>query len=45
MKRNDCEYDFAGGVSDTEADNLLQTVQTFTADMDAWMRARHPRLL
>jgi hypothetical protein len=45
MKRNDCEYDFAGGVSDTEADSLLQTVQTFATDVDAWMRARHPRLL
>ena len=45
MKRNDCEYDFAGGVSDTEADSLLQAVQTFTADVDAWMRAHHPQLL
>ncbi|HWE03094.1 MAG TPA: FliM/FliN family flagellar motor switch protein [Tepidisphaeraceae bacterium] len=24
MKRNDCEYDFAGGVSDTDADGLLK---------------------
>jgi len=45
MKRNDCEYDFVGGVSDTEAGSLLQTVQTFTAEVDAWMRARHPHLL
>src|SRR5438445_8978833 len=26
MKRNDCEYDFAGGVTETEADGLLKTV-------------------
>jgi hypothetical protein len=45
MKRNDCEYDFAGGVSDTEADSLLQTVQAFAADVGVWMRAHHPQLL
>jgi hypothetical protein len=45
MKRNDVEYDFAGGVSDTEADSLLQTVQTFAADVDAWVRVHHPQLL
>src|SRR5271155_4538813 len=27
IKRNDCEYDFAGGVTDTDADGLLKTVQ------------------
>jgi hypothetical protein len=45
MKRNDCEYDFAGGVSDTEAESLLQAVQTFASDVDAWMSAHHPHLL
>src|SRR5271169_1664665 len=29
MKRNDCEYDFAGGVTDTDANGLLTTVQKF----------------
>jgi len=45
MKRNDCEYDFAGGVSDTDADSLLQVTLQFATDAEAWMRARHPHLL
>jgi hypothetical protein len=44
MKRNDCEYDFAGGVSDTDADGLLKTVQQFKIDAEAWMTVRHPNL-
>src|ERR1700731_3324619 len=27
IKRNSCEYDFAGGVSDTDAEGLLQTAK------------------
>ena len=45
MKRNDCEYDFAGGVSDTEADSLLQAVRIFASDAEAWMSAHHPQLV
>jgi hypothetical protein len=44
MKRNDCEYDFAGGVTDTEADALLKSVKKFKSDVDAWITARHPSL-
>ena len=44
MKRNGCEYDFAGGVSDTDADGLLKAVQQFKLDAEAWMKARHPNL-
>jgi hypothetical protein len=44
MKRNDCEYDLAGGVSDTDAEGLLKAVQQFVVDAEAWMKARHPRL-
>jgi len=44
MKRNDCEYDFAGGVSETEAQGLLKTVRRFAIDARAWMKAHHPRL-
>jgi hypothetical protein len=32
MKRNDCEHDVAGRVSDTDADALLKTVRQFTVD-------------
>jgi hypothetical protein len=44
MKRNDCEYDFAGGVSDTDADGLLKSVQQFAIDAQAWVKAHHPLL-
>jgi SAV_6107-like HEPN len=44
MKRNDCEYDFAGGVTDTEVDGLLKTVQKFVEDVEAWINARYPSL-
>jgi len=34
MKRNDCEYDFAGGVTDTDAEGLLKAVVQFAADVE-----------
>jgi hypothetical protein len=45
MKRNDCEYDFAGGVSDTDANGLLKAVQQFAVDAEAWVKAHHPSLV
>ncbi len=44
MKRNGCEYDFAGGVSDTDADGLLKAVLQFKMDAEAWMKSHHPTL-
>ena len=44
MKRNDCEYDFAGGITDTDADGLLKSVQQFAMDAEAWIAAHHPHL-
>jgi hypothetical protein len=44
MKRNQCEYDFAGGVTDTEADALLKSVNQFAVDAEAWIKARYPQL-
>jgi hypothetical protein len=44
MKRNDCEYDFAGGVTETEADALLKAVQQFNVDVEKWMKTHHPKL-
>jgi hypothetical protein len=44
MKRNDCEYDFAGGVTDTDASGLLTTVRKFAVDAEAWVKAHHPAL-
>jgi hypothetical protein len=44
MKRNSCEYDFAGGVTDTDAEGLLKEVRQFAADVEAWIKARYPHL-
>jgi len=44
MKRNDCEYGFAGGVTDSDADGLLKTVQQFAIDAEAWVKVHHPNL-
>jgi len=44
MLRNQSEYDFAGGVSISDADQLLREVKKFAADAEAWITARHPHL-
>lgn len=44
QKRNRCEYDFAGGVTDTDAESLLMTVKQFAVDVEAWIAADHPAL-
>jgi hypothetical protein len=44
MKRNDCEYDFAGGITDTDAEGLVRTAQQFERDVEAWINAHHPTL-
>ncbi len=44
IKRNVSEYEFAGGVSDTDAEGLLEAVQTFAKDAEAWIKANHPAL-
>ena len=45
MKRNNCEYDCAGVVSDTDADSLLQTVKQFVVDAEVWVKAHHRHLI
>ena len=44
MLRNQSEYDFAGGIADGDADELLRTVKKFAAAVEAWIKARHPLL-
>ena len=44
IKRNSCEYDFAGGASDTDAEGLLAEVRKFAVDAEAWIKARFPHL-
>jgi len=45
MVRNDSEYSFAGGISDSDADQLVQTVRQFAIDAEKWISARHPSLV
>jgi hypothetical protein len=44
-KRNVTEYDRAGEVSDSEAAELLAEARAFRADLLAWLKKNHPRLL
>jgi len=44
IKRNSCEYDLAGGISDTDAEGLLKTVQQFAVEAEAWISAHFPHL-
>jgi hypothetical protein len=44
IKRNSCEYDFAGGVSDTDAEGLLTAVRQFALGAEPWIKARYPQL-
>jgi hypothetical protein len=44
MKRNDSEYDFAGGIARADADDLVKAVAQFAIDAEAWITAHHPTL-
>ena len=44
IKRNVSEYEVAGGVTDTDADGLLEAVRQFAVDAEAWIKAHHPSL-
>lgn len=45
IKRNKCEYVSAGGISDTDAQELLTTVERFANDCETWIKIRHPALV
>jgi hypothetical protein len=44
IKRNMSEYELAGGVSDTDAEGLLQAVLKFAREAEVWIKANHPSL-
>jgi len=43
-KRNDIDYDAAGIVSDTDADELLSKAKEFQALVEDWIKNNHPQL-
>ena len=43
IKRNQVDYDLAGTVSQTEADELLQKAQQFRDLVEKWISSNHPR--
>jgi len=44
-KRNVSAYDRIGTVSDQEADEMAALAKRLRADVEQWLRARHPHLL
>ena len=44
IKRNSCEYDLAGAISDTDADGLLKAVRQFALEAEAWINTHYPHL-
>jgi hypothetical protein len=44
-KRNTAEYDAAGTVGQSEADELRQFTRELRTDVIAWLKANHPALL
>lgn len=45
IKRNVVEYDFVGGATDHEADELIHFVEELKGKVMAWLKEKQPRLL
>ena len=44
-KRNIADYDRAGAVSETEADEMRQLAETLRREVEAWIRKNHPQYM
>ena len=44
-KRNTVEYDYVGGVTGSETDELIAFVQELETEVLAWLKSKHPELL
>ncbi len=44
-KRNIVEYDYIGGASESDADELIGFVKEFKDEVIAWLKKNHPELL
>jgi hypothetical protein len=45
VKRNKVEYDYAGGVSDRDVDELIAFAQELKSEVLQWLGSIHPELL
>ena len=43
-KRNILEYDYVGGVTDRDADELIEFVKALKKDIVDWLKKHHPEL-
>lgn len=43
--RNTSDYERAGAISDTEADEMLRLAKRLRGDVEAWIRAKHSKLV
>lgn len=43
-KRNTVEYDYVGGVTGSEADELIEFVGELEKDVLTWLKSKHPEL-
>ncbi len=44
-KRNTVEYDYLGGASEADADELIDFVREFKSDVLSWLKKNHSRLI
>ncbi len=44
-KRNTVEYDYIGGATEADADELLKFVQELEKEVRSWLKKYHPALL
>lgn len=44
-KRNIADYDAAGRITDTEADEMIKVAKVFSKKVEKWIRNNHPKLL
>jgi hypothetical protein len=44
-KRNVVEYDYVGGVSEDDVDELIAFVKELREEVIQWLRANHPKFL
>ena len=44
IKRNTVEYDYVGGATESDADELIEFVKEFKEEVLAWLKVTHPKI-